>query len=257
MTWEVGSELARGATAVISRGEPGTVVKTLTRDLPPIVLELEASGSRAAMEAGLPAPELIDAALDASPPSLTFEYVPGKELAKLYGELGAEAIGRTLAELQHQVRQVANPKVIPIEDFLAFQLEQPAVPVALRAKAKRDLARLTAHSRRVLCHMDLHDGNVLQGPDGPVIIDWMNASLAPPEADVARTRLVVGHEKYNSPDEESALAAILAAYIARTEELVPGLVGASREWDRVLAAARLDERPGDAERGAILARFGA
>jgi tRNA A-37 threonylcarbamoyl transferase component Bud32 len=255
MSWVAGSEVARGATAVITRGEPGTVIKTLTRDLPAIVLELEAAGSRAAMAAGLPAPALLDAALAASPPTLMFEYVEGKELAKLYDELGAESIGRTVAELQHRVRQVANPEVIPIEDFLGFQLEQPEVPAALRAKAGRDLARLTAHADRVLCHMDLHDANILLGPDGPVMIDWMNASAAPPEADVARTRLVVGHEKFNSPHEERALAEMLASYIARTEELVPGLVGASREWDRVLAAARLDERPPQAERDWILARW--
>lgn len=256
MSWVVGSELARGATAVITRGQPGTVVKTLTRDLPAIVLELEAAGSRAAVAAGLPAPAVLAASLAADPPNLTFEYVEGLELAKLYDQLGAEFIGRTLADLQHHVRQVANPEVIAVEDFLGFQLAQPAVPAALRGKAQRDLARLTAHAERVLCHMDLHDANVLQGPNGPVIIDWMNASAAPPEADVARTRLVVGHEKFNSPHEEEPLNAMLSAYIARTEELVPGLVGASREWDRVLAAARLDERPPNAERESILARFG-
>ena len=132
---------------------------------------------------------------------------------------------------------------------------QPCGAGGAARQGARDLARLTAHAERVLCHMDLHDANVLRGPDGPVIIDWMNASAAPPEADVARTRLVVGHEKFNSPDEADELATVLAAYIARTEELVPGLVGASREWDRVLAAARLDERPPDAERDAILAQF--
>lgn len=255
MTWVEGEVVARGATAVITRGSPGTVVKTLTRDLPRIVLELEAAGTRAATAAGLPAPELVEARLDADPPTLTFEYVDGVMLARLYDDVGPQDIGLTLAELQHRVRQVANPRVIAIEDFLGYQLDQPEIPKNLRAAARRDLARLTAHSDRVLCHMDLHDANVMMGPDGPVIIDWMNASAAPPEADVARTRLVVGHEKYMSPLEEDALAAMLAAYIARTEQLMPGLVGASRAWDRVLATARLDEHPTEAEREAILARW--
>ena len=255
MDWIVGSEVARGATAVITRGEPGTVVKTLTRELPAIVMALEAAGSRAAMAAGLPAPALLAAALDADPPTLTFEFVDGTELAKLYDELGAESVGRTLADLQHQIRQVTNPEVIAVEEFLGFQLQHGPIPENLRAAARRDLARLTAHSERVLCHMDLHDANVLQGPDGPVVIDWMNASSAPPEADVARTRLVVGHEVFYSPAEEEALGVMLAAYISRTEELVPGLVGASREWDRVIAAARLHESPPDGERESILARF--
>jgi streptomycin 6-kinase len=255
--WIEGSELARGATAVITRGTPGTVVKTLTRDMPAMAMSLEAAGSRTAMAAGLPVPALLAASLESQPPTLTFEFVDAVALATLYAEVGAANVGRTLADLQHRVRHVANPNVIAVEDFLGYQLSQPEVSPSLRAKAQRDLAQLTAHADRVLCHMDLHDANVLQGPDGPVIIDWMNAAAGPPEADVARTRLVVGHEKYNSPDEEHDLDAALAAYIARTEELAPGLVRASRAWDRVLAAARLTEDPGDGERDAIVARFAA
>jgi Ser/Thr protein kinase RdoA (MazF antagonist) len=255
MTWVEGSLVARGATAEVRRGAPGTVVKTLTRALPAIVMELEAAGSRAAMAAGLPAPALIEAALDTDPPHLVFEFVDGTELAQLYDEIGPEAIGRTLAELQHQVRQIADPEVIAIEDFLGYQLDEGEIPEILRAAARRDLARLTAHSERVLCHMDLHDANVMRGPSGPVMIDWMNASSAPAEADVARTRLVVGHEKLYSPHQERELSEMLAAYIVRTEELAPGLVGASREWDRVIAAARLDESPPAVEREAILARW--
>ena len=260
MSWVVGSELARGATAVITRGEPGTVVKALTRELPAIAMALEAAGSRAAMAAGLPVPALIEAALDDDPPTLTFEFVEGTELAKLYGELGAGVIGRTLAELQHRVRQVVSPEVIPIEEFLGYQLGQGQIPEDLRAAVRRDLARLTKNCERVLCHMDLHDANVMwsNGPhviDGPVIIDWMNAQAGPPEADVARTRLVVGNERFYSPDEEESLALALDAFVRRTEQLVPGLVGASRAWDRVLHAARLHEGVPEAEREYILARF--
>jgi hypothetical protein len=255
MTWVEGSLVARGATAEVRRGAPGTVVKTLTRELPAMVMALEAAGSRAAMAAGLPAPALLAANPEAKPASLTFEFVDGPELALAYDDLGPDAIGRTLADLQHQVRSVTDPAVIPVEDFLGYQLGNEKIPKILDAAARRDLARLTAHAARVLCHMDLHDANVLLGPDGPVIIDWMNASAGPPEADVARTRLVVGHEKFYSPHQEHELGEVLDAYIARTEQLVPGLAGASREWDRVIAAARLDENPPDAERAAILARW--
>ncbi len=66
---------------------------------------------------------------------------------------------------------------------------------------------------------------------------------------------MVGHEKFYSPDEEESLADVLDAFMRRTEQLVPGLVGASRAWDRVLNAARLHEGVPDAERDAILAQF--
>ena len=73
----------------------------------------------------------------------------GTELAQLYDELGAASVGRTLAELQHQLRQVANPEVIAVEDFLGYQLDNGPVPENLRAAARRDLARLTSYSTRV------------------------------------------------------------------------------------------------------------
>ncbi|MCR6712183.1 MAG: aminoglycoside phosphotransferase family protein [Demequina sp.] len=256
MSWVVGSEVARGATAVITRGEPGTVVKTLTRQLPAIVMALEAAGSRAAMAAGLPAPALLAADLEGDPPTLTFEFVEGRTYAMQSREVGPALIGRILAELQHQIRQVPNPEVIRVEDFLGFQLSQVEVPERLRDAARRDLERLTSHGDRVLCHMDLHDNNVIKSPGGPVVIDWMNASAAPAEADVARTRLVVGNEQFYTPGDAGIMSETLAAYIARTEELAPGLVGASREWDRVIAVARVDEHIPDAEREAILERWG-
>jgi Ser/Thr protein kinase RdoA (MazF antagonist) len=255
MTWIVGEEVARGATAVITRGAPGTVVKTLTRELPAIVMQLEAAGTRAAMAAGLPCAELVAADLDGEPPTLTFEFIEGRTYAVQSREVGPALVGALLAELQHEIRAVPNPEVIAVEDFLGFQLGQAKVSERLREAALRDLARLTANCDRVLCHMDLHDNNVIKSPQGPVVIDWMNAAAGPAEADVARTRLVVGNEKFYTPGDAGIMAETLAAYIARTEELEPGLVGASREWDRVIATARIDEHIPDAEREAILARW--
>jgi hypothetical protein len=40
-------------------------------------------------------------------------------------------------------------------------------------------------------HLDLHPGNVLLGPAGPVVIDWRNAGDGPPELDLAVTALIM------------------------------------------------------------------
>src|SRR5204863_2024629 len=40
---------------------------------------------------------------------------------------------------------------------------------------------------RVLCHFDLHSENVIVGPDGWVVIDWLSAMSGPSVADFART----------------------------------------------------------------------
>jgi len=260
MTWVEGEVVQHGATAVLTRGAPGTVVKTYYGSMLDIVGHLEADGTRVAMAAGLPVAALLADNAAATPPSLTFAYVEGEQLARRAQSVGPEHVGFVLAELQHRIRQVPNPELITPEEFLGFQIRDAVMPDSLAEAALRDLERLTKNCERVLCHMDLHDANVMwsNGPDvidGPVIIDWMNAQAAPPEADVARTRLVVGHEKFYSPDEEESLEAVLEAFVRRTEQLVPGIVGASRAWDRVLNAARLHEGVPDAERDAILARF--
>ncbi|MCL2731718.1 MAG: phosphotransferase [Actinomycetia bacterium] len=49
----------------------------------------------------------------------------------------------------------------------------------------------TAGDDRVL-HLDLHPGNVLLTPRGPVVIDWRNAAAGDPAADVAMTVVTVG-----------------------------------------------------------------
>jgi aminoglycoside phosphotransferase (APT) family kinase protein len=42
-----------------------------------------------------------------------------------------------------------------------------------------------------LLHGDLHPGNILLTANGPVVIDWTNASVGPPGADVAVTWLLI------------------------------------------------------------------
>jgi aminoglycoside phosphotransferase (APT) family kinase protein len=42
-----------------------------------------------------------------------------------------------------------------------------------------------------LCHGDFHPGNIMGGSDGPVLIDWPNATHGDPMADYARTDLMI------------------------------------------------------------------
>jgi aminoglycoside phosphotransferase (APT) family kinase protein len=65
---------------------------------------------------------------------------------------------------------------------------------AARAAALEQLTLLEqqpgGHS---LCHGDFHPGNVVLSARGPVIIDWNDATLGPPAADVARTQMLFLH----------------------------------------------------------------
>ncbi len=43
-----------------------------------------------------------------------------------------------------------------------------------------------------MCHRDLHPGNILLSPRGPVVIDWTQVGVGDPRLDVAWTLMVVG-----------------------------------------------------------------
>lgn len=248
MTWVEGEEIARGATARVLRGEPGTVVKVFEPQVPVIVAQLEAAATRVASDAGLPVAALVEARLDASPPRLVLEYVDGVPLGEYGQEAGPAAVGALLAELQHAVRAVARPTLVSIADYMTHQLGTAPVPRAWRDAALGDLASLAGDpADHVLSHMDLHPLNVLWA-GRPVMIDWSNGMAAPPAADVARTRLLLDTARHwVSPEVWPFLADAAEAYAARTEELAPGLVEESRAWDRLLQTARFDERPPPAE----------
>lgn len=256
MTWVEGEEIARGATAVVTRGAPGTVVKTLVPHIPAIIAQLEAAATRVATDAGLPVARLLEARLDREPPQLVLEHIDGVLLSERAMTEGPAYAGGVLAEVQDQVRTIATPALPSVNGYLGHQVGRVPLPPDVRAAAIADLAALTADpTELVLCHMDLHHLNVMWAGE-PVIIDWSNAAAAPAAADVARTRLLLETATYHVPDDlHPHIDESLRAYLERTEQLAPGLADASRAWDRVIAAARLDERPPVPERRALLARL--
>ncbi|OZM72548.1 aminoglycoside phosphotransferase [Amycolatopsis antarctica] len=59
------------------------------------------------------------------------------------------------------------------------------------------LAGLEFRLPRGLVHGDAHPGNVIVGPDGPVLCDFDSTSVGPPEWDL--TPLAVGRERFGDP----------------------------------------------------------
>lgn len=71
-----------------------------------------------------------------------------------------------------------------------------------------------------LLHLDLHPGNVILSPDGPVLIDWTNARGGERATDVAMTWLII--ETLRAPDGlahvvEPARAALAEAFLSHVD----------------------------------------
>jgi len=98
-----------------------------------------------------------------------------------------------------------------------------------------------------LCHGDLHPGNVIMSPDGPRIIDWDNACVGSPLADVARSILLLrnAHLYFETAPNGDVLVAAISTFTETYLEEYVAETGADTaliaRWQVPVAAARLHE----------------
>lgn len=100
-------------------------------------------------------------------------------------------------------------------------------------------------------HLDLHPGNVILSPDGPVVIDWTNGRRGPGTADVALTWIILAAMEVDGPAPMRALVSVFRRRFVERFLLLAG----RNEARRALAAVA-DYRAGDrnirpSERAAI------
>ena len=149
-----------------------------------------------------------------------------------------------LADLHRQMHRHSAPELVPLKTRLADRLARVRqLSEAERAGLLERLAALPDGDR--LCHGDFHPFNIMIDGDRAGIIDWLDATSGPPEADVARTYLLALH---NLPTlAEPYLAARLRGAAFDRQDIAA--------WLPVLAGARLAENvPEEDERLLALVR---
>ena len=160
------TESAGDPGVLIGRGRAADVYaldarRVLRRYRTPYSCAAEADLMRHLRQAGYPVP----AVLAADGADLVMERLAGRDM---------------LADLASRPWLVARHARVLAR--LHDQLHQIAAPAGLR--------RPFGSGDRIV-HLDLHPGNVMLTPDGPVVIDWTNAAAGPPGADVAMACLIM------------------------------------------------------------------
>ena len=165
MTW--GTKLAEGRAAEIFEAGPGQVARVARR---PVDYAREAEVMELARNAGLPVPHVhsVDDAV------MILDRIEGPTMAAALETRPwqIDHAARTLAELHDRVHQVRPP---------AGALAAAVVP-----------------GDRLL-HLDLHPENVILSPAGPVIIDWSNAAVGDPRADLAMSWIIMSTSTLDTP----------------------------------------------------------
>ncbi|MEZ5226981.1 MAG: aminoglycoside phosphotransferase family protein [Acidimicrobiales bacterium] len=212
------TDLPGGMSSEIRRcrsGRRSFVVRHITdlewRQREPGLIDAEATALTLLQPSSVRAPRLL-----ASSPAdgmLAMSWVPG-ELATTPSSV-AERAG-DLGRLAASIAAVPLPSEHALPEWRSWAPERPTVPdggdeALWRRAIAAGRTDAPSQSSAVLLHRDLHPLNVLWDASGPVVVDWVNACVGHPHAEL-------GHARWNLAvlGDEDAADAMLAAYNERS-----------------------------------------
>jgi aminoglycoside phosphotransferase (APT) family kinase protein len=245
---KLGALVARGTRSSILAYGMGAVAKVPHPATPDGWIESEAEYAAAARDVGAPVPKLLGIERIDGRAVSVWERIRGTSMWErviAQPKLSAE-VGRRLADVQRDLFDLVPPLVLPRQrDRLATKIRTTAAMVdPALARALELVPPAVAPAR--LCHGDLHPSNVILSADGPVIVDWFDASRGDPVADVARTLLTLLGDGSMAPlhlpgSDRQTLATLTDAYLAgaRSHLSVDGSL--LERWYAIAAVARVAE----------------
>lgn len=243
-----GALVGQGRTADIFAWGDACILKLFHPGWPQDDIEYEARISRAIHASGVPAPALFDLIEVEGRYGIVYERIQGSPLsevlrsspwtlpqwARRFAHLHASMHRRTASDVPSQRRRLE----------WKIQSAEP-LPRHMKESALKGLSRLPDGT--ALCHGDFHPENIIVSPRGPVVIDWMDAAIGNPLADVARTSLLLQAAHLHFPKRPLSLAlrlflfAFRELYLRSYSRLTGTSRGRIRIWELPVAAGRLNE----------------
>lgn len=187
-------EVGAGGAAEVYAWRPGQVCKLLRRPFNVERAEREWNALVLGTAHRLPVPTPIRRGIVDSRPAVIMERLYGRRLSAAiktrpwkWWSAGL-ALGSVHA-LIHSVPIHGSGGLPSLKSLVAADVEAGDLPAALRAATLKALAELPVGDR--LLHGDFRASNVVDTDRGLIVIDWDDAAIGPPEADVALTDLLL------------------------------------------------------------------
>jgi Ser/Thr protein kinase RdoA (MazF antagonist) len=243
--------LGAGRAAEVFAWDEATVVK-LSRwpdGMPSMETELAALSAARAAGVRVPAPRGL--VTQAGRPGLLLERLAGDDLLGIAERQPwrVRELGRLTGRLHAALAATPAPEQLRnLKEAVRESLEtSTAIPERARARVLAVFETLPDGDR--LCHGDFHPGNIILTADGPVIIDFPNATRGDPLADFARS-LVLLEGAAPPPDTgpwgrflvRFGRQLMLQAYRSGYRSAAPVDDAALARWRVVAIAHRLTER---------------
>jgi aminoglycoside phosphotransferase (APT) family kinase protein len=248
VTRALGELVARGTRSSVHAYGVGAVAKVPVAATPAGWIVAEAQYADAARLAGAPVPRLLGVEEIGGRSASIWERVGGDSLWQQVVDrpARASALGRMLADVQRDLFSLVPPVTLPRQrDRLVSKIRRTAATVDASLGRALELVPPDDGSSR-LCHGDLHPSNVLLSQDGPMIVDWFDASRGDPVADIARSSLTLLGDGTHPPPhlpgaDPGALTTLTDAYLDRLDEHLGLDRGLLARWQAVSAVARIAE----------------
>ncbi len=193
---ELGERLFVGRTAEVYAWSDTEVIKLYQPWVSEDTARQERASTQAALDLGISVPEVGDIVSVDGRPGLVLEHIRGVTMmSRIESDVSrAGCFARQLAEIHVAISSVVADSRLPEQSAVLHtkiarceSLTEPG-----RQKALASLTQMPRGNR--LCHGDFHPGNVILSGDGPVVIDWIDASRGNPVADLARSSILfMGH----------------------------------------------------------------
>jgi aminoglycoside phosphotransferase (APT) family kinase protein len=244
----LGELVARGTRSTVHAYGAGAVIKVPAPSTPEGWIRAEAQYADAARGAGAPAPRLLGVEEVEGRAASVWERVRGTSIWQLVVDRPdhSAVLGELLADVQQALFELVPPVTLPRQrDRLVSKIRRAAATVD--PSLGRALAFMPAPVGSLrLCHGDLHPSNVLLASDGPVIVDWFDASRGDPVADVARSSVTLLNDGANPPEhlpgaDPATLGTLTGAYLARLRERMAIDDDILARWQAVSAVGRIAE----------------
>jgi tRNA A-37 threonylcarbamoyl transferase component Bud32 len=255
MTTASGSRLvkiAEGREAELFAYGDGRVLRLYRTAREAAAVQYQATILQTAAAAGIRVPAYIETVTVDGRPGLVLERIEGDDLFELIARRPWRVwpLSSLTARLHAEMHEcLAPPQLVPTREAHRRAIDRAVssgAPPEFTAPALQRLEQLPDGDR--MLHGDFHPGNVMLTGDGPVIIDWTAASRGSPEADFARTGMILrlGEPPPGMPKLLLFLAHFARSLMIRTYEgeyrkrraIDQGLY---RAWQLPVVVARLAE----------------
>jgi uncharacterized protein (TIGR02172 family) len=185
--------IARGRTAEIYAWESGKVLKVYQPGFSQAEAAYEANIATKVQESGIACPRFYEMTEFQGRPALVYERIDGATMAELAlkGPWRVPQLARRMAKLHRQMHAPLINADLPLQrERFTHRIEtSDIIPADLKKSLLEKLATLPDDRR--LCHGDFHPGNIMSPNGRDLTIDWIDASVGHPLADVARTSVLL------------------------------------------------------------------